>query len=207
MDCVGQVVMLRFSSKAPVLSDPCDPHEISATPLLGAEQTRLFERIYRENFDFVFRNIRRAGVADAQADDAVQEVFLVVLRRLSDYRIGSDPKAWLFAIIARVASNHRRSQQRRLRLGALAEDPSVSGAGPFDPTDRATDVRLLHDFLNVLGEDQRNVFILAELEQMTAPEIAAALDVKLNTVYSRLRVAREKLAEYLATHKPEDKTR
>jgi len=55
---------------------------------------------------------------------------------------------------------------------------------------RAEEVRLLHRILDRLDDDKRAVFVLAELEQMTAPEIAEALSVNLNTVYSRLRAAR-----------------
>jgi RNA polymerase sigma-70 factor, ECF subfamily len=192
-------VNLRSPAKVQAAVGAYDAPRLS-TIVLDPEQTRLFERIYRHHFDFVFRNVRRAGVADAQVDDAVQDVFLVALRRLSDYRAGSDPKSWLFAIVARVASNYRRSQQRRWGVGELSEEQPGTEAGPFERTAHAASVRLLHGFLAVLPEDQRHVFILAELEQMTAPEIATALDVKLNTVYSRLRVAREKLAEYVTVH-------
>ncbi len=72
-----------------------------------------FEAIYDEHFDFVFRNVRRLGVPDAHVDDAVQEVFLVVHRRLAEFEGRSSVKTWIFGVLARVAADHRRSIRRK----------------------------------------------------------------------------------------------
>jgi RNA polymerase sigma-70 factor (ECF subfamily) len=166
--------------------------------VLSAEQARLFESLYREHFDFVFRNLRRAGVSAAAIDDAVQDVFMVVLRRLPDYRLGSSARSWLYAILAWIARNYRRQHLRNADLDELPEDRPGDDTGPFEHAARAADVRLLYRFLARLSEERRNVFILADLEQMTAPEIAGVLGMNLNTVYSRLRVIRGELGEFLA---------
>jgi RNA polymerase sigma-70 factor (ECF subfamily) len=168
--------------------------QLSATnePLsLTADEREHFNLLYSQHFDFVFRNLRRLGVAAASVDDALQEVFLVVLRRLSDLQPGAHVKAWLFAIILRVASNQRRSRRRRGTPEDLAGRSLVSTQpGPFDLTARAQAAEFLHSFLSSLDDNRRAVFIMAELEQLTAPEIAQTLAANLNTVYSWLRSAR-----------------
>jgi len=140
------------------------------------------------------------GLAAEAADDAAQDVFLVAHRRLVDFEARSSPRTWLFAIALRVVSDHRRSRRRRMRLlkraGSMDRIPIET---PFDSMASAERRAVLLALLAELPEPQRNVFVLAELEELAAPEIAAALDVNLNTVYSRLRAARKIVAARLQT--------
>jgi RNA polymerase sigma-70 factor (ECF subfamily) len=160
-----------------------------------------FEAVYEDYFDFVFRNVRRLGVPEAGVDDAVQEVFLVVHRRLSEFEGRSSLKTWIFGILARVAADHRRSLRRKsphLRSpgGAIEPDTIIDERdGPHEAIARAEGVRLLHALLDELDDEKRVVLVLAELEQMTAPEIAESLGVNLNTVYARLRAARREFEQ------------
>ncbi len=150
-----------------------------------------FEALYEQHFDFVWRTVRYLGVPDASVDDAVQDTFLVAHRRLADFEARSSPRTWLFAIALRVVSDHRRSQRRRGRLhDELKSAPSAEPNTPHDHAERAQARSMLLGALARLSEQQRAVFVLSELEQMSAPEIVQALDVNLNTVYSRLRAAR-----------------
>lgn len=166
----------------------------ATTPLQGER----FHALYREHFDFVFRNLRRLGVPAAQLDDAHQDVFLVALKHIDKYVDGSHGKAWFFAIALRVARNYRRSQTRRLSgLAPLRESGLFERSNdpdPFEQTAKAQAARLLHAFLDGIDEDKRSVFIMTELEQMSAPEIAEALEVNVNTVYARVRAARREFA-------------
>lgn len=170
---------------------------------LTPAQTKRFHTLYRDHFDFVFRNLRRLGVGSGDVDDALQDVFLVVLRRIDDYRDATYGKAWLFAIALRVAGSYRRSQRRKDALKQRAEthaEPPVVRIepSPFERAARAEAGQFLHEFLASMEETKRSVFVLAELEQMTAPEIAQALGVNLNTVYSRIRTARIELARAIS---------
>jgi len=150
-----------------------------------------FDAIYSDNFDFVWRTVRRLGVADRNVDDAVQDVFIVVHRRRSEFEGRSTVKTWLFGIARRVAHDHRRRAMRKENDRELPEAIADAHApSPRDAAETAQAVRALHALLEALPDDQREVFILAELEQMTAPEIAEAIDAKVNTVYSRLRLGR-----------------
>lgn len=156
-----------------------------------------FAEVYESNVRFVWRTIRRLGVPDHEVDDAVQDVFLVVHRKLDDFRPDAPVKHWLFRIAARVARDYRRARARKdpvrhgltptSELDAVADTRDPEWA---DPVDRTAAARLIRELLLELDEAKREVFILAELEQMTAPEIAAIVRAPLNTVYSRLRAAR-----------------
>lgn len=152
-----------------------------------------FDRVYEEHVDFVWRSMRRLGVPEPMVDDAVQETFLVVHRRLPDFEGRSSLKTWIFSIALGIARNFRRSAQRRGKLEPIAAEATLldPSADPEALAQRAQAVKQLDRILDELDDDKRAVFVMAEIEQLTAPEIAEILGVKLNTVYSRLRTARE----------------
>ncbi len=161
-----------------------------------------FTTVYEQHFDFVWRSVRRLGVPQRSLDDAVQDVFIVVHRRLSTFEGRSTLKSWLFGIARRVAKDHRRRISRKERdepLPPAVQDPR--GSTPMQEAEKSEAIRLLHELLSSLGDDKREVFILAELEQMTAPQIAESISVNLNTVYSRLRAARRAFDAALARHR------
>jgi RNA polymerase sigma-70 factor (ECF subfamily) len=170
---------------------------------LTPTQRETFDALYREHFDFVFRNLRRLGVVEAAIDDALQDVYLVALRRIGEFREGTHAKAWLFAIAVRTAGNHRRGQRRRNTREAplpVSEDMVAARApGPFDETAQQQARRILHAFLERLDDNRRAVFVMVELEQMTAPEVSVALNANVNTVYSWLRTARVEFVRTLET--------
>lgn len=162
------------------------------------------DEMFREHSAFVWRCLLRLGVPESAAEDAIQEVFLVVYRRIDQVRPDSQVRAWLFSIARRVASHARRRQTRNARkLGALAAVDPPTPVGPEHQVVANEAVEIVERFLGALEEDQRTVFYLAEIEQLTAPEISAALGVKLNTVYSRLRLARKKFQTLLADEVPD----
>jgi RNA polymerase sigma-70 factor (ECF subfamily) len=167
---------------------------------LTPRQRELFDALYREHFDFVFRNLRRLGVAESGIDDALQDVYMVALRRIAEFREGTHAKAWLFAILSRVSSSHRRSQRRRGSPVELAEERiEAVMTGPFDQAAQQQARRILQTFLERLDDNRRAAFVMAELEQMTAPEIGEALSANINTVYSWLRAARAEFVRTLDT--------
>lgn len=155
------------------------------------------------HFDFVWRSLRRLGLSDADADDGAQEVFVVASRKLSVIAPESE-KRFLFATALRVASTRRRGLKRRREephswLGE--EDPMSererSEPGPERLAELAHARRDLNEILAAMKMEQRAVFVLYELEEMTVPEIANLLDLPAGTVSSRLRVAREEFDQSL----------
>jgi RNA polymerase sigma-70 factor, ECF subfamily len=155
-------------------------------------------QLYDQHVAFVWRNLRRLGVPPASLDDATQDVFLVVHRRIADAP-ADGPRSWLFGILRRIAADHRRRGRRRSAVPIDdVPEPPTGDLGPEQRAARAEAARMIHRILDQLSDDKREVFVLAELEQMTAPEIAAAIGIPINTVYSRLRVARAEFESHAA---------
>jgi RNA polymerase sigma-70 factor (ECF subfamily) len=158
--------------------------------------------VYETHFAFVFRNAKRLGVADANVDDVVQEVFMVLHRRLDDYDGRSSMRGWIYGMLCNVVREYRRARRRKesplceLDLEATSATASASsGPGPVEAIERQEAARLLFRMLDGLDDEKREVLVLAELEQMNIPEIAQTLDVNVNTLYSRLKAARKALVQ------------
>lgn len=173
--------------------------EVGPEPVAAVSAVSLAE-VYETHFDFVWRSARRLGVASLHVDDVVQEVFLVVHRRLAEFEGRSSLKTWLFGITRRIVRDHRRSARRKPAEPLGAIEPADLGPAADVRMTRDEEARLLHAMLDELDEDKREVFVLAELEQMSGPEIADALDVNLNTVYARLRAARASFEQAVLRH-------
>jgi RNA polymerase sigma-70 factor (ECF subfamily) len=156
-----------------------------------------FDQVYEEHFAFVWRSLRYLGIPPAQLDDAAQDVFVVVHRRLEGFAGRSSLKTWLFGIAHMVAIALLRRERRKRNHQPLPTELPSPLQGPDGRLESAEAARWLDAFLDTLDDNKRAAFILAELEQMTAPEISEALGVKLNTVYSRLRAARQALEHAL----------
>jgi RNA polymerase sigma-70 factor (ECF subfamily) len=165
---------------------------VPSVPESHAEVAALFQR----HGDFVFRVLKRLGTPAPDVEDALQEVFLVVARKLPEYEERGGMRAWLFTIARQVAQHARRSDERRERR----ERSLLSFRESDDPhaaLERNQAAELVNRFLAELDPKQAEVFYLAEVEGLTAPEIAAALEIKLNTVYARLRLGRERFERAL----------
>lgn len=152
-----------------------------------------FAAVYRANYGFVWRTIRHLGVDPARIDDAVQDTFLVVYRRLPEFAGRAAVRTWLFEIARRIASRYRRSAAREEPRRIALSEAEVLAPAVEAPVEQAEAAAILQGFLDGLDRDQAVVFVMTELEQWQAPEIAAELGVNLNTVYSRLRAARREL--------------
>jgi RNA polymerase sigma-70 factor (ECF subfamily) len=160
-----------------------------------------FEAVYAEHAQFVWRSLARLGVPPEQIADGVQDVFVVVHRRLSDFEGRSSLRTWVFGIALRVASDLSR-RARRHPSEPLAETlPDPRGEAPFESAARSEAVNTLHRLLDELSPEQRAVFVLIELEQMSVPEAAVALAANIHTVTSRLKVARQKFEAALRRHR------
>lgn len=164
------------------------------------------EAIYDEYFDFVWRSLRRLGVAAGLLDDALQDVFLVVHRRLADFQQRSSLKTWLFGICLRVASDYGRRRKAR-PVSAELDDVADDAPDPSEQAARSEAVEFLDAQLWALAPDKRAVFILAELEGMTCPEIAEAVGANVNTVMSRLKAARAQFEAAVRRHQARDRHR
>ena len=151
-----------------------------------------FDSAYEEHFTFVWRCLRSLGVPRAQLDDAAQEVFLVVHRRLDTFEGSSSLRGWLFGIVRHVAFNQRRTMKRKAsRCEPLDGNLRSSAPGPHESAEDSEAAAFLEHFLAHLEQKKREVFALAVIEELSIPEVAEALGIPLNTAYTRLRRARE----------------
>ncbi len=162
----------------------------------GARAT--FRAMYDAQVDFVWRNLRRLGVGEGDVDDKTQEVFVIAHRRFGEFEErGHGPRAWLFQIVIRVASDARRHRRRHPvdPDGGTAQDRESIAPPQADALVARERLDMLDRALETIDVGRRAVLVLHEIEEMTAPEIAEVMGIPLNTVYSRLRVARGELEQ------------
>jgi RNA polymerase sigma-70 factor (ECF subfamily) len=159
-----------------------------------------FEDVYRESFTFVWRSLRHLGVAEIDAEDAVQDVFLVVHNKLSSFEHRSQISTWIYGICIRVAQARRRRAHVRRELPTAPEQiitassnrpPSTPTLDAGDELERREAEDMLDRILDSMPIEQRAVFTLFELDGKTCEEIAVLCEAPIGTVYSRLRLARE----------------
>jgi RNA polymerase sigma-70 factor, ECF subfamily len=162
-----------------------------------------FRAFYDEHLARVWRALSRFGVAGADLPDAVQEVFLVAFRKLPEFEGRSKTSTWLVGISYRVASDRRRMAHVRREVGdsgavLAARDGRAS---PAEAVEHGERLRILDEILATLRPEQREVFVMFELEEMTGKEIADLVAAPLKAVFSRLRLARESFAAELSARR------
>lgn len=141
-----------------------------------------FDEVYEREFSYVWRTVGRLGVAPGDLADAVHDVFVVVYRRWNEIDPARPIRPWLFGIARRVAAAARRKQ----RGAGDADHERATASGGAQIADRD----LLWRVLAALDDDRREVLVLHDVEGYTGAEIAEMLDIPVNTVHSRLRLAR-----------------
>ena len=150
------------------------------------------------HFDPVWRTLKRLGVPEAGVDDAAQQVFLVASRRLEEIEPRGE-RQYLLAIALRVAADARRALGRRREV-SLEETVEISAEPAAPPEELLDEKRALAELgahLSHLPDEMREAFVLFEIEELSAPEVAALLGVPVGTVASRVRRARESIRQHL----------
>lgn len=161
-----------------------------------------FEALFEQYLSFVWRVLRTMGVPPADLEDVCQDVFVVVHRRLSDYRPDAAVTSWLYGICWRVVRDYRRRAHRRYERQAHDELPTTGTDGSQHQQAEASEaMESLSRLLERLDEDKRDVFVLYELEELPMKRVAEAVGCPLQTAYSRLHAARSQLrAVYQEDH-------
>jgi RNA polymerase sigma-70 factor (ECF subfamily) len=173
-----------------------EPQE-SEKPADGRSEQDLGE-LYREHVDYVWRSLMHLGVASADVPDMAQEVFLTVKRRLPSFEGRSSVRTWIYGICIRMVSDYRNRAFRRREV-LHDEIPDVAGAPGQHATAEQNRLRkVLGELLDELNSEQREVFVLYEIEELGMKEVAEALNCPLQTAYSRLHAARAQLKKRLS---------
>src|SRR5262245_57926255 len=130
--------------------------------------TPAFAELYDRSFGLVLRVLRRFGVAEAQLDDAAQDVFMTAYRKLPSFEGREAATTWIYAIARRVASDYRRaSAARAARETVGGVDAAPTRTDPFADVAVAQASERLGQVLAELDERWREIFVLAELEGMS----------------------------------------
>ncbi|MET0343633.1 MAG: sigma-70 family RNA polymerase sigma factor [Polyangiales bacterium] len=154
---------------------------------------RDFGALFREHAPFVWRVLRRHGVREADLEDACQEVFTIVHRRLPEFEGRAQLRTWIYEIARRVALAHGRKERGRGEVSDERAELRDADASPERVLERKRAMAWLEDALTRLSELKREAFVLYELEEMTLAEVAEALGCGLNTAHYRVTTAREEL--------------
>lgn len=169
-----------------------------------ADETLDFLRIYDEHVDFLWRAAAGLGVPTDAREDIVQEVMLVVHRRLDQFERRSSLKTWLFGILYNVVANYRRSVRRK---GSTVEIPETarSDGDPQSAAIDREDLRFVQTFLEGLPDEQRGVFVAFFLERMSAPETAQATGLGIENVYTCVRTLKRRFRAALTRREEQRK--
>jgi RNA polymerase sigma-70 factor, ECF subfamily len=153
-----------------------------------------FDAVYEAHAQTVARWAARLGGPGVDVEDITQEIFVVVDRRLREFRHDSQLSTWLFSITARIVANDRRRRRLRrwwLRLTPNAGDETAAAVDtPLEQLEKRERRRQFYDALDALGERQRRVLVLFELEGMPIVEIAALTGLRAGNVRVLLHRAR-----------------
>lgn len=174
-----------------------------------ADAPLTFSAIYRTYFDFVWSSVRRLGVGEESVDDVVQEVFVIINSRLHTLQQPDSLRSWVYGVVRRTVSGYHRTRRAKaahgLEVEIIDETLAATALSPFEQSAQNDQLALLGRLLGELDDSKREVFALAEIHEMTVPEIANALEIPVNTAYSRLHAARQAFERALARHTAREK--
>ncbi len=163
-----------------------------------------FEAIYDAELAWVHRTLRRLGGRQADLEDLCHDVFVAVYRALDRFDHERPLRPWLFGIAFRVVSDYRsRARFSREHASNTLEDTAADVADPEAALAGAQARALLLRALDTLPLDQRAVFVAVEIDETPIPELASALGTSVNTLYSRLRLARARVSNAVQSLAPD----
>ncbi|HKO47829.1 MAG TPA: sigma-70 family RNA polymerase sigma factor [Polyangiaceae bacterium] len=175
-------------------------HGVDERPVEAANQTAAvpsLAEIFEQHTPFLWRALINLGVPAAEAPDQCQEIMITVHRRLGSFD-GASLRGWLYGICLRVASDYRRSARVRREFVTDVLPETADSADLAESLDRERNARRLLVALSDLDEAKRAAFVLFEIEELTLAEVSEAVGAPLQTVYSRIKAAREQMRRAFA---------
>lgn len=196
--------MERSLDSAPLMPCGFDPHPRdpesaieSSSPAASSRGRLAFAEIYAQHFDLVWRSLRHLGVPAQLLDDSVQDVWLVVHRKLFEFDGRSAPSTWLFGICINVARSRRRAREVARPAEPLCDEVQSREPSPEHVLESSQAWKLVQAFLAELPELHRAIFVSSLLENFSPAETASAVGVDVNTVYKRVRALRRSFQRLL----------
>jgi len=185
----------------PPATDPRWSRAAPASPDAILVPVPSFREVYDTHFSFVWRAVANRGVPRAALDDVVQEMFLVVHRKLPEFEGRSSIRTWLAGIVRRAVADHVKKRGNQVLARDEIDDYPADKDEPSVVVEKRAAIQLVEELLSKMSEVQREVFVLYELEQMTTREIAELTGVNENTVQTRLKAARQVFQQGAARHR------
>jgi RNA polymerase sigma-70 factor (ECF subfamily) len=180
-----------------VTDPPSCPKPIFRDPQVNNGRPPDFPTLYRLEFPYVWKTLRRLGAPPRDIEDLAHDVFVVVHRHLCDYDPTRPMRPWLFGITMRVVADFRRAGRNQHEVPAEFAEQVDGAPTPHERLEGREARALLMRALDSLDLDRRAVFVMHELDEIPVPEIAGVLVIPLNTAYSRLRLARADVAAWI----------
>jgi RNA polymerase sigma-70 factor (ECF subfamily) len=198
------LTQVHVSSRSALRSAERDPTSLDAWPQVEEPaEPRTFDAVFRAHVQTIARWVAQLGGPRADIEDLVQEVFLVVEKKLPAFRGDGKLTTWLYRITENVVRAHRRRASVRERLFGGREEEGENVAtlerGPLERLEQREATLLVHRALDEMSEKLRTVFVLFELEGMSGEQIAELLDVQVGTVWVRLHRARQRFDAQIRT--------
>lgn len=165
---------------------------VTPAPSIAAPAPPDFAAIYQAEIGYLWRFLRHIGVPERDLEDVAHDTFMVLHRRLAAYDPSRPMRPWLTGIAIRVASDYRRRGFNRREHAVEAPPPRDTRPGAESQLIRLQSRERLLAALDQLNHDQRVVFVLHDIEERPIPEISENLGLPINTLYSRLRRARDR---------------
>lgn len=175
------------------LSSTADPEVPCSQTCATVSQVSAHD-VAEQGAHFVPKTLRYLGVSKDALPDAIQDAFLIALRRLSDFEARSSLRTWLYGICVNVARAYRRRARKGVYESLVDALPEmVAAASQEAELERAEWRRSLLALLDELDENQRAVFVLYELEGLNMREVAESLACPLQTAYFRHHSAKKRI--------------
>jgi RNA polymerase sigma-70 factor (ECF subfamily) len=164
------------------------------------DRSARFRALFQEAYGPIRRWAQHRGIAGADADDLVAEVFTIAWRRFDD--IPADAAIpWLYGVAKNVARNHRRSARRRAALQLV-----TPVAAPVPAPDEPFDARALRAALDAVSHDDREILRLIAWDGLSPAELAVALGCSSTAARVRLHRARKRFAAAVTRAEQETRT-
>lgn len=155
-----------------------------------ADRPPTVAEVHAEHAGFVWKLLQRFGVRDADREDVLQEVFVVVHQRLHTFDGSAEMTTWLYAVTRNVASAwRRRAFRRREELSGELPEAGDGARSPESSLDERQRRAGLDAALDTLDLDRRAVFVMIEIDGCSYDEAAAVMGIPVGTVSSRLTAA------------------
>jgi RNA polymerase sigma-70 factor (ECF subfamily) len=156
-----------------------------------------FAAVFEADFAYVCTSLHRLGARGQDIEDVAHDVFVVLVEKLATLDRSRSLRPWLFGVAMRLLQTHRRKLRGTTEVPTSSPDALDSSPSPSDEVLAAEQRRLVDDALGELPPEQRAVLVLHAIDDIAMPRVAEALEIPLNTAYSRYRLAKENFSRSL----------